>query len=286
MSKHNKYGLRDFKRMFPTEDSCLAYLFTSLHSRKCSCGGVYKRIPGRKQYQCSTCRFQIAPMAGTIFEKSTTPLLLWFHAIFVFSNAKSGVSAKEMERQLNVTYKTAWRILFLIRKSLKQDKRKLRGVVEMDDGYFGGHSFAGKGNKGMGYVLAKKVKVIAAQERGGSIRAKILSKGGAKDFVQEYIEPSSVLMTDETNHYVQAARGYNRKTVNHSKKQYSEGGVHVNNIENFWSHVKRSIKGTHKVISRQHFQSYLDGFVFLRNNQHNDRLRFEALFDVLLPLKG
>src|SRR3989344_7410883 len=107
----NKYGIRSLNKQFPNDDAVLDFIFEARHSDKCSCGGTYKRKAGRRQYQCSKCRYQIAPTAGTIFHKSDTPLTLWFHAIMVFSNAKSGISAKTMERDLEVTYKTAWRML-------------------------------------------------------------------------------------------------------------------------------------------------------------------------------
>lgn len=186
MTKETKYGVNSFRHDFPNEAACLQFIFDSQHSQKCSCGGQYRLIDGRRQFQCSKCRYQIAPTANTIFHKSSTPLTLWFHAIHVFSNAKSGISAKQMERDLEVTYKTAWRILRLIRQALKQGDDKLRG------------------------------------------------------------------------------------------------DVHVNSVERFWSHVKNSIKGTHKVISKQYLQSYLDGFVFHYNNRHNDRDRFSSLIYTLL----
>ena len=124
MAKETKYSIKDFKKDFPTDEACLELIFNSLHSKECSCGGEYKKIANRKQYQCSKCRYQIAPTSGTIFHKSSTPLSLWFHAIWVFSNAKSGISSKEMERQLGVTYKCAWRILSQIRKALAQEGDK------------------------------------------------------------------------------------------------------------------------------------------------------------------
>ena len=147
MARIDKYSLQDFKRDFPTDESCLDLLFSTLHSKECSCGGTYSLIKGRKQYQCSKCRYQIAPASDTIFHKSDTPLTLWFHAIWIFSNAKSGISAKEMERQLGVTYKCAWRILSQIRKALKQDNDKLKGIVETDTGFIGGRYDAGKNNE-------------------------------------------------------------------------------------------------------------------------------------------
>lgn len=279
MAKTKKYGIRELKAEFPTDDACLGYLFDTLHTRECSCGGVYKRLSGRKQFQCSKCRFQIAPMAGTIFEKSTSPLSLWFHAIFIFSNAKSGISAKEMERQLNVTYKTAWRMLTLIRSSLKQDARKLKGKVEIDGGFFGGKGHGGKNNKNASLVHENKTKIIAAQERGGDMKAETaqtVSSITLKRFLDANVEVEGTeLMTDGSNAYENT--GYARKSVNHRKGVYVFGDAHVNTVENFWAHLKRSIKGTHKSVSKQHFSEYLDAFVWLRNNRHNDRARFAAL---------
>jgi hypothetical protein len=133
-----KYGIPSLKRDFPTEEACLAFIFNALHSKKCSCGGEYRLVKGRKQFYCSKCRYQIAPVAGTIFHKSPTPLTLWFQAVLLFSNSKSGVSAKMIQRNLEVTYKCAWRILSQIKKALKQNMDLLEGEVEIDSAYIGG----------------------------------------------------------------------------------------------------------------------------------------------------
>lgn len=285
MAKENKYGIRDLKKEFPDENTCLEYLFDTLHTRECSCGGEYHRIGGRKQFQCSKCRYQIAPMAGTIFEKSSTPLTLWFHAIFIFSNAKSGISGKEMERQLNVTYKTAWRILKLIRQSLAQKSDKLKGDVEMDEAYFGGKGDGGEYNVNLKEVMESKAKVIAAVERNGEIRAKKVPNVAASTigaFLCEHVEMEGTrLMTDESNRYNNVAKGYDRHMVNHKSKEFVRGDIHVNHIESFWAHVKRSMKGTHKVVSKAYLQAYLDGFVWHYNNRDNDRLRFASLLGAI-----
>lgn len=289
MKRKDKYGLPDFKKEFATDDMCLDYLFTALHTKECSCGGSYKRIVGRKQYQCSKCRSQIAPTAGTIFHKSDTPLTLWFHAIFVFSNAKSGLSAKELERQLGVTYKTAWRMLKLIREALGQGNDKLDGDVEMDSAYFGGRADGGKNNSKLSDAVAKKSPVIGAVTRGGNIKASVTPDMGAEAhnaFLEMNVSKTARLHTDSTGVLKNVAMGYDRYMVNHSKQEYVRGNVHVNHIESFWSHTKRSIRGTHKVISKKYLQSYLDGFVFHYNNRHSDRERFSALFGaVLLAVK-
>lgn len=117
--KDNRYGIASLQKQFPNDDSCLEFIFNSLYSRRCSCGGAYQRISSRRQFQCSKCRFQIAPTSGTIFHKSNTSFLLWFYAILAFLNAKGGISAKQLERDLEVSYKCAWRILALIRGILE-----------------------------------------------------------------------------------------------------------------------------------------------------------------------
>jgi len=246
-----------------------------------------EKLAGRRQYQCSKCRHQIAPTAGTIFHKSDTPLTLWFHAIFVFSNAKSGVSSKELQRQLGVTYKTAWRILTLIRKALPQDKKGfLSGNVEMDEAYFGGKGFGGKDSKNQREVMRNKSVVIGAVERGGNVRAKVSPDATARSiwrFLDRNVNPITTrLLTDGSNRYGNASKKYQRESVNHGRKEYVRGDVHVNRIENFWAHVKRSVSGTHKVISKKHLQSYLDGFVFHYNNRHSDSERFSSLIGALL----
>ncbi len=290
MSKETKYSIRDLKAQFPTDEACLGFIFDTLHTRECSCGGIYKQIKGRKQFQCGKCRFQIAPASGTIFHKSDTPLALWFHAIFIFSNAKSGISAKEMERQLGVTYKCAWRILSLIRKALKQGDDKLRGDVEIDTGYFGGKGYGGKYNKNASNVMFNKSVVIVGAERGGRIKAEVVRSGGTlplKDFIEKNVEKKTTsLMTDGTNMYKNVTKGYDTHSVNHSKKEYVRGDIHINTVETFFAHLKRSIKGTFKTVSKQHLQTYLDAFVFHYNNRHNDRQRFGALLGALLQNAG
>jgi len=113
--KNGRYGILSLQKQFPNDGACLEFIFDSHRSRICSCGGTYRRISARKQFQCSKCRLQVAPTAGTIFHKSATPLVLWFYAILAFLNAKGVISAKQLERDLEISYKCAWRILALIR---------------------------------------------------------------------------------------------------------------------------------------------------------------------------
>lgn len=285
MKREHRYGISQLRKDFPTDEACLEFVFATLHTKKCGCGGVYKAREGRKQYQCSKCRFHISPLAGTIFHKSDTPLTLWFAAILAFSNAKSGISAKELERQLETTYKTAWRILHLIRKALAQEG-KLKGDVEMDTAYFGGRFRSGKYNEKQKEAIASKSVVMGAIQRDGNARLSVVPDAKAKthgDFLNETIDPEGTrLLTDGTRVLEKVAVGFNRHSVNHNIGEYVRGDVHSNTIDAFWSHIKRSISGTHKVVSKKYLQEYLDGFVFLRNNRHSDRERFALLLGTLL----
>lgn len=281
----NKYGIKSLMRDFPTEEKCLEYIFDTLHSRKCSCGGEYKRITGRKQFQCSKCRFQIAPTANTIFHKSDTPLSLWFRAILVFSNSKSGISAKYLQRELEVTYKCAWRILSQIRKALKQDGNKLSGVVETDVAYVGGRKSAGKNNVNLSQAVKDKAVVMVVVERGGNMKAQVRASATAdeiEEFIKDNVAKGSFLMTDNAKGFTRMDKGYDRFAVNHSKGEYVKGASHINTVETWFAHLKRSLRGTFKSVSKAHLQSYLDAFVFHYNNRHSDKERFSALFGALL----
>lgn len=113
-----KYGLKQFKKDFPTERACLEFIFETLHTWECVCGGEYVYRDGRKQFQCSKCRFHIAPTVGTIFERSVVPLTQWFRAILL---VHQGISIKALQRELGTTYKTAWRCSYILRRAIQGD---------------------------------------------------------------------------------------------------------------------------------------------------------------------
>ena len=290
MTRGQKYGTPSLNRDFPNDRACLECIFNMLHSRECSCGGTYSLMKDgskpTKKFQCSKCRFKISPTAGTIFHEAKTPLSLWFHSILVFSNAKSGISAKQIQRDLEVTYKCAYRVLHHIRKSLKQDDVKLRGDVEIDTGYFGGKGYAGKDNEYLSRVMARKSVVIIAVERGGRARAEIVPDSTSNTmtaFIKRNIQPKTTsVLTDGSKAYLKSDKTHDRYSVDRHKGEYVRGDMHINTAETFLSHLKRSIRGTYKVISKQHLQSYLDGFVFHYNNRHNDKERFSLLIQKLL----
>ena len=192
-----------------------------------------------------------------------------------------------MSRNLEVTYKCAYRILGRIRKVLKQDDFQLKGDVEIDTGYFGGKGYAGKDNVYLSRVMAKKSVVIVAVERGGRAKAEIVLDSSSKtmtSFIEKNIQSKTTsILTDSSKAYLKSDQTHDRYSVDHHKGEYTRGDIHINTVETFFSHLKRSITGTYKVISRQHLQSYLDGFVFHYNNRYNDKERFSLLVRMLLP---
>lgn len=175
-SPMQKYTIEEFNRRFPDDDTCLDWLRHKLYPAQIYCINCkrptkHHRITSRKVYGCDYCGHQVSPTAGTIFHKSDTSLRLWFYAIYLMASTRTGISAKQLERELGVTYKTAWRMFKMIRSRLDEggDAFENNGsVVEVDETYVGG---VRKGNRGRG--AAGKTPVIGAVERQGNVKAKL-----------------------------------------------------------------------------------------------------------------
>jgi len=269
MSK-NTFTIARFFKAYPNDDACLDAIFKKRFGTEITCIGCgdmhakFYKVRKRKCYACSSCGHQIHPLAGTIFHKSSTSLQSWFFAMYLFSTSKNGVAAKELERQLGVTYKMAWRMAHQIRLLFKQDG-KLGGadkVVETDETYYGG-----KHRRWQRYD--DKTPIIGSIERGVSARMKVIdtaSRTRAEQYVKDTIELDSVFYTDESRLYLwMKKQGIVHDSVNHSMRQYANGSVHTNTIESFWGRLKRSLSGTHHSVSRKHLQHYVDEFVFRYN---------------------
>jgi transposase len=164
------YTISQFNKEFPDDEACLERMFQKRfgdlkYCPKCAFETSFYKISDRKCYSCKHCGHHIYPLAGTIFHKSPTPLKLWFYAIFLFSSSKNGVSAKELQRQLGVTYKTAWRMAKQIRQLFDESgSSDLGGTVEMDETYIGGR-------RPMAQKMDNKTPVIGAVERGDRIKS-------------------------------------------------------------------------------------------------------------------
>jgi transposase len=263
-----RYTLKQFQAEYPDEDACLKAVFEERFSEMKCCpgcgveGAKFHRVKGRQCYACQWCGFQLFPLANTIFRKTTTPLTSWFYGIYLFSVGKNGVSAKELERHLGVTYKTAWRMCRQIRLLMRQESVMLEGIVEADETYIGGKHRRSLHN-------GKKQTVFGMVERDGFAKASHVKSSGSRvliPLIETGFDKNSKIYTDEWSSYKSLTkRGYSHTTVNHSALEYVRGTVHTNTIEGFWSQLKRSLDGTYHSVSPKYLQLYVDEFVFRYN---------------------
>lgn len=264
---------------FATEERCIAHFERirwphGLRCIRCNSERVMKfdalgkTDKVRHLYECVDCRYQYSVTTGTIFHDSHTPLTKWFVAIYLICSGKKGISAKELQRQLGVTYKTAWYMAHRVRTAMSEDGEfceKFAGIVEADETYVGGKR---KGQRGRG--SANKVPVIAVKERtSGKVRMQAVENVSASvlaSFIREHVAAGSTMHTDEFNSYLWLdSSEFAHHSVNHSER-YVDGDVHTNGCENVWSLFKRGIVGVFHKVSAKYLPLYLDEFSFRFNN--------------------
>jgi transposase len=288
--KHLRYTIQDFNRQFPDDESCLEHLKEQrfpggvTYCSMCQQERKHYKITGRPVYSCDHCGTQISPMAGTIFEKSTTSLRLWYYSMYLMASTRCGISAKQIQRETGVTYKTAWRMFRQIRSLLSEPDMQLEGeAVEMDEMYYGGIRKGGRGRPVRGDK--KKSPVIGIVERNskrGIGRVKALATPDVTTervlgMVHEYLLPKTTVFTDEYKIYDRVGgRVYEHKRINHASKVYVVGDVHTNTIEGFWSLVKRGIGGVYHQVSQKYLQTYLDEYSFRYNRRDQGNLIFTS----------
>lgn len=280
--KAPRYTIDTLHDQFPDDNTCLDYMFQKQYGKfpAClKCGVVspkYYHVRGRKCYECNDCGYQISPLANTIFHKSETPLTKWFYAIYLFSVGKNGVSAKEIERHLGVTYKTAWRMAKQIRFMMQQSNNPLSGIVEADETYIGG-------KRKLDQKFSNKTAVVGIVEKKkgiGKVKAFTTQQANATvtlPFLRANIVSDSILHTDEGRIYSRVKRDFTHKFVNHSKLEYVRSGIHTNTIEGFWGQLKRSLDGTYHCVSPKYLQLYVNEFVYRYN--HRDVAAFPVLME-------
>ncbi len=279
MTKQATFTIHQFNQMFPNDDACLDVLRQHIYPegitcRKCNEVRPHHRLTQRKAYSCDYCGTHVYVLAGTIFEKTTTPLTSWFYAMFLMGSTRCGISAKQLERELGVTYKTAWRMFRQIRMLLEEDPTMLSGEVELDEAYIGGRvrHFGTASKSEMAQARLANKEVVAGQaQRGGRLQAFHLPDGTAGALVplaQAHIMPSSMVYTDELPAYKHLSRkGYNHSRVHHAARVYVSGRTHVNTIEGFWSLLKNGIRGVYHSVSGKYLQSYVNEYVFRYNHR-------------------
>lgn len=293
--KMQAFTFKHFEAMFPDDTACLdwlrGYLYPEgIHCKLCEKVTMHHRDSGRPSYSCDYCGHHVHPTAGTIFHKSPTSLKTWFHAIYLMASTRCGISAKQIERETGVTYKTAWRMFNKIRTLLEDDGQPLGGSVEMDEAYFGGKRKSGTGRPMRGDKT--KTPVLGMVERGGRVKAfTIESVSGATllSHAKEYILPESTVYTDELYGYdglSHMSRGYEHRRIKHSAKVYVVGDIHTNSIEGFWSLVKRGIGGVYHQVSQKFLQNYLDEYSFRYNHRHDTQPMFETFLKQIVKTES
>lgn len=277
----------DFMREFPDDAACLNWLWRNryapdgerAHCPKCQEERAFHRyetMQQRQSWTCTACGHHLHPTAGTIFHKSSTSLHLWFYAMYLMTSTRCGISAKQLERELGVTYKTAWRMANLIRTQLMANETgPLSGDVEMDEMYVGGRP------RSQGRKRSRKTPVFGMVERKGRVIA-VPVAAASEDTLLRHVEqrvlPASTVFTDEAAVYNNVAEaGYHHHRIQHQERVYVSGDVHTQTIEGFWSLTKRGISGVYHSVSAKHLQGYLNEYSWRYNERDSGRAKFSTL---------
>ena len=202
-----KYTVADLHTEFPNDDACLEFLKEQrwpngvTHCVKCNLERKHYRVHKRTAYACDHCGNHIYPLAGTIFEKSTTRLTIWFHAMFLMGSTRCGVSAKQIQRETGVTYKTAWRMFKQIRTLMSEDISLEGSTIEIDEAYLGGKrkfKHSTRGMRGRKTSDDDMTPVLGMVERGGRVVARVtpdVKIATVYPIIHEYVMPSSTVYT-------------------------------------------------------------------------------------------
>lgn len=276
--------VQQFMARFPDDAACLDHLMRTRYGERFTCPKClkearYYRVKARRSYECEHCGNQVYPTAGTPFEKTRTSLKDWFYVMFLFCASRNGVAAKEVQRQIGVTYKTAWRMCHEIRTYMGfvDGDAPLGGdypgapVVEIDKTFVGGKDKMGEGDK---------MVVIGMVERAGqAILRHIPTRKGRHvlPVIGKWVKKGSKVATDEAGVFRNLDYTYRHGMVDHSAKEWVRGDVHTNSIEALWANLKRGVEGTYVHVSAQHLPKYLAEFEFRHNLRKQPALMFELL---------
>jgi transposase-like protein len=254
------------------------------------CGSVGRAYATKKAgvYRCAEkeCRKDFSVTVGTVFERSHISLHKWLMAAHLMAASKKGISSKQLERMLGVTYKTAWFLSHRLREAMTNGSfdTPLGGngkAVEVDETYWGNQSKKAKGRRGW----AHKMKIVSLVERDGSVRSFHVANVDAKTLrpiLAKHVATDSRFVTDEAPVYGPLGMAFDfHATVNHSQKEYARGWVHTNTVESVFAIVKRGLYGTYHAVSEAHLKRYVAEFDFRYNHREaagfNDQMRTVAM---------
>lgn len=281
-----KYTFKQFKAEYPDDAACLdavlrmRYGGFEFECPACKRQSRFSRIAKRQAYSCQWCGHHVYPCVGTPFQKSRRPLTDWFTAMYFLTSTRHGVAAKEIQRQIGMTYKCAWRMCHELRKLMAQSDNwgpmgGPGGHVEVDETFIGGR------HKGQRDKLKNKTIVMGMVERDGIVRAGPVPDSKIttlEPFVRMNVAAGTTISTDEHPAYSDLRHsGYTHGVVTHGRKEYVRGIHHTNTIEGYWSRLKLSIKGTHIHVSRKHLWKYVSEFSYRYNHRQSPQAMFCGL---------
>jgi transposase-like protein len=282
--------LKGLMATFPTEDACKQYLMERrwpdgvVKCPRCGNAKVYRLNFKPWHWACKNCApnprqpYRFSILVQTIFENTNYPLKTWFEVLWTILNSKKGVSALQIQRQIGCgSYHTAWYMCMRLRASMHDpDFQQLMGIVEVDETGVEGKDKNRHWDKKKHITgLSGKTTVIGAISRMGNVVCPVIERTDAATlnrFVRKAISDKvDLVATDEWGGYAYLnALGYKHDTVKHSDGEYVRGEVHTNNIESFWSLLKRGIMGSFHHVSKKYLPLYLAEFQFRHNNRKNE----------------
>jgi len=299
-------SLIDTAKAFANEKACHEYLEAArwpkgVHCLKCDHGtvskfttkgkirtgkdGQVKQGPDRYMYQCLKCKYQFQTTTETIFSDTHLPLSKWLLAVAIMCNAKKGVSAKQMERDMGISYKTSWYLNHRIRKAMEETGGQLfKGTVEADETYVGG-----KYDRRRKRAKYDKEPVFGVKDReSGKVQVRHIPEANRyhiHNVIDSTVAKGAQFMTDESPFYKSLARkGFGHEIVCHSDKEWVRGDCHTQGIDSFWGLLKRGIIGSFHQVSIKHLHRYCGEFQFRFNSRQN-RAVFAAVVTGLV-IKG
>lgn len=269
--------------MFPNEDDCIHYLETVRWKDKPKCpycqSSSVTSLPKEKRHHCNTCNTSFSVTVRTIFHHTHLPLQKWFLAICIALNAKKGIAARQLSRDLHVNKDTAWRMDMKIRQAMSEREQRelLTGLVECDETYIGGKLRPGSGEQHKRGRGTKKTPILGMAERGGNFRAEVvknrkLDSKNLKMLVRRNVDiKNATLITDEWKGYIGIQMIMPHKIVDHAI-WYVNGDAHTNTVESFWALLKRGIIGQYHKVSLRYLPKYVDEFSYRWNHREDTNL--------------